>query len=50
MNSENPEIAKIAKIAKLRNALREAGLDYVLTRTEGGVVHVNVWIGEGDGH
>ena len=31
----------------IREALRSAGLDYVITRTEGDVAHVNIYVGEG---
>ena len=31
---------------KLRTALKEAGLDYVITRTDDAVAHVNIWIKE----
>lgn len=34
------------KIDKLRQALREAGFDFVVTRHDEGVAHINVWIGE----
>ena len=33
-------------LEKLRNALKEAGLDYVVTRSDGSVAHVNVWVKE----
>ena len=33
-------------LEKLRNALKEAGLDYVITRSDGSVAHVNVWVKE----
>jgi len=33
-------------LEKLRAALRQAGLDYVVTRTDGAVAHVNIWIKE----
>ena len=33
-------------LEKLRAALRQAGLDYVVTREDSAVAHVNVWIKE----
>mgnify|MGYP001594070748 FL=1 len=33
-------------LEKLRNALKEAGLDYVITRTDDAIAHVNIWIKE----
>jgi hypothetical protein len=33
-------------LEKLRAALKQAGLDYVVTRTDGAVAHVNIWIKE----
>lgn len=33
-------------LAKLRDALKKAGLDYVVTRSDGSVAHVNVWVKE----
>lgn len=33
-------------LAKLRDALKKAGLDYVVTRLDGSVAHVNVWVTE----
>ena len=33
-------------LQKLRTALKEAGLDYVITRSDGSVAHVNVWVKE----
>lgn len=33
-------------LAKIRETLRKAGLDYVITRYDEGVAHINVWIGE----
>ena len=35
-----------SKLMTIREALRDAGLDYVITRTEGGVAHVNIYVGE----
>jgi hypothetical protein len=31
---------------KVADALAAAGLDFVITRSDGNVCHVNVWIGE----
>jgi hypothetical protein len=36
------------QLMKLRKALVAAGLDYVITRTEGTICHVNVWVGPPD--
>ena len=33
-------------LKKLRTALKEAGLDYVVTRSDSAVAHVNIWIKE----
>ena len=30
----------------IREALRSAGLDYVITRIEGDIAHVNVYVGD----
>ena len=30
----------------VREALRAAGLDYVITRTDGDIAHVNIYVGE----
>ena len=38
-----------SKIMAIREALRAAGLDYVITRTEGDVAHVNIYVGDDDG-
>ena len=35
-----------SKLMVIREALRSAGLDYVITRTEGDVAHVNIYVGE----
>ena len=35
-----------SKLMTIREALRSAGLDYVITRTEGDVAHVNIYVGE----
>ena len=35
-----------SKLMTIREALRAAGLDYVITRTEGDVAHVNIYVGE----
>ena len=35
-----------SKLMAIRKALRSAGLDYVITRTEGDVAHVNIYVGE----
>lgn len=34
------------KLAKLQNALQKLGLEYTVTRLEGDVAHVNIWVGE----
>lgn len=34
------------KLEKLKAALRKAGLDYVVTRKDDAIAHVNIWIGE----
>ena len=33
-------------LKKLRAALKEAGLNYVITRSDSAVAHVNIWIKE----
>lgn len=33
-------------IKKLKDALKEAGLDYIVTRSDDAVAHVNIWIKE----
>lgn len=33
------------KLALLRAALKKAGLDYVITRKDISIAHINVWIG-----
>ena len=33
-------------IEKLRDALKAAGLDYIITRSDNAVAHVNIWIKE----
>lgn len=43
MSEKTPQEIKLAKI---REVLRAAGLDYVVTRHDAGVAHINVWIGE----
>ena len=35
-----------SKLMAIREALRAAGLDYVITRTEGDVAHVNIYVGD----
>lgn len=37
-----------SKLMAIREALRAAGLDYVITRTEGDVAHVNIYVGDDD--
>lgn len=34
------------KLEKLKAALKKAGLDYVITRKDQTIAHVNIWIGE----
>lgn len=34
------------KLDLLREKLKEAGLDYVITRSDDAVAHINVWIGK----
>jgi hypothetical protein len=34
------------KLEKLKAALRKAGLDYVVTRKDETIAHLNIWIGE----
>tara|TARA_B110000503_G_scaffold111608_1_gene167131 strand:+ start:583 stop:711 length:129 start_codon:yes stop_codon:yes gene_type:complete len=34
------------QLAALKAALEKSGLEYVITRTEGDLCHINVWIGE----
>lgn len=33
-------------LQKIREALRKAELEYVITRHDEGVAHINVWIGD----
>ena len=33
-------------IKKLKDALKEVGLDYIVTRSDDAVAHVNIWIKE----
>ena len=33
-------------LARIREALRKEGLEYVITRHDSGVAHINIWIGE----
>jgi hypothetical protein len=40
------KVVDVEKIESLKKALREAGLEFVVTRTDGRVAHVNVWVGE----
>ena len=35
-----------SKLMTIREALRSAGLDYVITRTDGDIAHVNIYVGE----
>ena len=37
-----------SKMIIIREALKASGLDYVITRTEGDIVHINVYVGEVD--
>lgn len=37
-----------AKMAILQNALSKMGLEFTVTRVEGDVAHVNIWVGETD--
>jgi hypothetical protein len=34
-----------SKLNTIRKALRASGLDYVITRTEGDIVHINIYVG-----
>lgn len=34
------------KLEKLKVALKKAGLDYVVTRKDETIAHINVWIGK----
>lgn len=34
------------KLSKLQTALQKLGLEYTVTRLEGDVAHVNIWVGE----
>lgn len=34
------------KLLKLREALQKAGIDFIVTRKDDTIAHVNVWIGE----
>lgn len=34
------------KFEKLKKALKKAGLDYVVTRKDETIAHLNIWIGE----
>lgn len=36
------------QVALLRKALSEAGLSFMITRIEGTIAHVNVWVGNKD--
>lgn len=36
----------LKKLEQLKQILKKSDLDFVITRTEGRVCHVNVWIGE----
>lgn len=36
------------KMAILQKALRKMGLEFTVTRVEGDVAHVNIWVGEID--
>ena len=38
-----------SKIMAIREALRAAGLDYVITHTDGNVAHVKIYVGDDDG-
>lgn len=33
-------------LAKIHEALKKVGLEYMIIQYDGGVAHVNVWIGE----
>tara|TARA_B110000259_G_scaffold131691_1_gene148541 strand:- start:2653 stop:2787 length:135 start_codon:yes stop_codon:yes gene_type:complete len=41
-------VANKEKLERLKLALKNCGLEYVITRTEGNVAHINIWIGEGE--
>jgi outer membrane protein W len=34
------------KLQDLRNALTNAGIEYMITRRDGVVVHINAWVGK----
>ena len=48
LEADFTDVLPIDKIKKLKEALVESELEYKLTRVEGDVVHVNVYVGEKD--
>gem|GEM_PF-1743304 len=47
-NPPMPQVADPEKMDKLRRALADAGLQYMVIKVEGTIAHVNVWVGEQD--
>ena len=39
-------MTKDQKLEKLKEALSKAGLDYVVTRKDDSIAHLNIWIGK----
>ena len=35
------------KLAILKELLTKSGIEYVITRTDRDIAHINIWIGEG---
>lgn len=48
LEADFTDVLPIDKIKKLKEALVESELEYKLTRVEGDVVHVNVYVGDND--
>lgn len=48
LEADFTDVSPIDKIKKLKEALVESELEYKLTRVEGDVVHVNVYVGDND--
>lgn len=41
-----PQTPQQIKIDKIREVLSKAGFDFIVTRHDEGVAHLNVWIGD----
>ena len=48
LEADFTDVLPIDRMKRLREALVESELEYKLTRVEGDVVHVNVYVGDND--